>query len=47
MDAIGVISVIGTAPNLYLVANSAQGRVVLSGPYSTVVEANKAISTPF
>ena len=47
MDATGVVSVIGTAPNLYVVANSPQGRVVLSGPYATVVEANKAISTPF
>jgi len=48
MDATGVVSVLSSADGTahYLIANSAQGRVVLSGPYATLAEANKAKTVP-
>jgi hypothetical protein len=48
MDATGTISILTSADGTasYVVANSPQGRVVLSGPYATVAEATKAIHIP-
>jgi hypothetical protein len=49
MDANGVVSVISSGDNTlsYVVAPSAQGRVVLAGPFATPAEALKATQTHF
>ena len=49
MDATGAVTVLSSGDSTahYLVAGSPQGRVVVSGPYATLAEANKAKAIPF